>query len=274
MTCAALVLPLLFTDSSTLPQVSNVKICARIQISGNGFDSARGFVQAEAKTVKMASSACGDAVANGVSQLCTGSDPMTTIYSMAQTCASAVAEVYAKSVSGAQVGSGAAFAKQYGLVANTYKASQYRMVCADSCATASATSQAIAQAAACGVAAATDNCAAAGAYTSTKSFSKAFVKAIANSWASACAKGVGQAQAQGEVVASVSAQSIAKAMAQAAATACTSCPICKCKDLPPTFSWNDVSQVAEASAETTQVCWPSLTGRRHTVGCHSMAAQL
>lgn len=242
-----------FADSTTIPQIGKVKTCAKVAIQGNGFGSAEAFAKSEAKTVKMASSACGDAVANGMSDLCTGSDPMTTIYAMAQTCASAVAEVYSKSVSGASVSDSKAMMDVWKRVKNTYSAPKYLMACGNSCANAESCSHAFAQAAACGVSSATDNCAAAGSYVSTKSFSKAFVSAVASSWSSACAKGLGKAQSSGEVVASVTAKSIAKAFAQAAATACTSCDICKCKDLPKGYTWNDVSNFADATAQTTGV---------------------
>lgn len=89
-----------------MPQLSKVKTCAKVAIQGNGFGSASAFAKSSAKSLKAASSACGDAVANGMADLCTGKDPMSTIYSMSQTCASAVAEVYTKATSGAEVTDG------------------------------------------------------------------------------------------------------------------------------------------------------------------------
>jgi hypothetical protein len=91
-----------------MPQLSKIKTCAKVAIQGNGFGSASAFAKSEAKAVKAASSACGDAVANGMADLCTGKDPMATIYSMSQTCATAVAEVYSKATSGATVTDGKA----------------------------------------------------------------------------------------------------------------------------------------------------------------------
>jgi len=239
------------SNSSTSPQVATLQTCAKAAVVGNGFGSAMAFAKSQAKTIKLASASCGDAVANGVSDLCNGADPMTTIYAMSQTCAAALAEVYTLSVSGAEVTDGTPFSSIFNTAAKSKSADSYILACGDACGNAQACSQAFAQAAACGISSATDGCSAAGSYVSSKTYSKAFVKAITSSWSSACAKGLGKAQSQGEIVASISAQSIAKAFSQAAATACTSCPTCQCKALPEKFTWNDVSNFADASATAT-----------------------
>lgn len=54
--------------------------------------------------LQVASEACADAVSDAMTDLCGGADPVASIYSMATTCASAMAQLQTSTIAGAEVG--------------------------------------------------------------------------------------------------------------------------------------------------------------------------
>jgi len=84
-----------------VPQLAKVQVCSRsVAVSVGGAGLAQSFSNSSASSVRLASAACAESVSDAVQGLCAGGDPMATIYAMASTCASAMAGVYASSVSG------------------------------------------------------------------------------------------------------------------------------------------------------------------------------
>lgn len=215
-------------------------------MTGYGTGSAFSFATSQASVLRVASAACGDAVAGSLGDLCAGADPMATIFSMARTCATAMAALYTKAVT-----SNAVFDMSVRAVeANATKDGRLQ-ACGSGCANAQGAAEAFAQAAACGVAVATDSCIAATTHVKTRTFTRAFVKSTADSWTKACTQGVGIATSGGETIAVNAAASIAKALATVAAQACANCPTCKCKKLPLSFNWNDAGDFSDAAATIT-----------------------
>lgn len=240
-------LPYYFTGSFTAPQISRVQTCASVSIIGNSLGSASAYASSKASVVKVASSACGNAIVYGLGDLCTGADPIATIFSMSQTCSAALAEMYTKSLTNAQV-----IPADLSLLLQNYTTDQYILACGSACSNAQGAAEAFAQAAACGAASATHGCTAVTNAIKTRSFTRAFVRSTANSWSTACAKGYGAAFSGGETIALTAAASISKAMAQIAATACASCDTCNCKPLPAGFAWEDATDYSETTATITK----------------------
>jgi hypothetical protein len=171
---------------------------------------------------------------------------MATIFAMAKACSTAMAALYAKTVT-----SNTVYDMTWKAVeANATKEGRLQ-ACGSGCANAQGTAEAFAQAAACGVATATDSCIAAKTEVRSRGFTRAFVKSTAESWTKACTQGAGQANSGGETIAVSASASIARAMAQVAAQACANCPTCKCKKLPLSFNWNDAGDFSNAAANIT-----------------------
>lgn len=237
--------PLLFhaaTDTSL--QISRVQTCARASVTGYGLQTGFSFAHAQANVLKVAASACGDAVAGSIGELCAGADPMATILNMASTCGAAMAAIYTRALTGSVIFDMSHTATQGNVT------SQGRLeACGSSCSNAQGAAQAFAQAAACGVAKATDNCIAATTHVKTRAFTHAFVKDTAESWGKACTTGVGMVTSGGNLIAASASGSIARAMGLVAAQACANCPTCKCKQLPQTFNLNDAGDFSNAAAD-------------------------
>jgi hypothetical protein len=171
---------------------------------------------------------------------------MATIFSMARTCATAMAALYTKAIT-----SSAVYDMSPKSIEGNVTKEGMLQACGSGCANAQGAAEAFAQAAACGVAIATDNCIAATTHIKTRAFSRAFVKSTADSWGKACTQGIGAVNSGGETIAVTAAGSIAKAMAAVAAQACANCPTCKCKKLPLSFNWNDAGDFSDAAATVT-----------------------
>lgn len=221
-----------------------MQTCARASVTGYGLQSGFSFAHAQSQVLKVAATACGDAVAGSIGELCAGGDPMATIFNLASTCGAAMAAIYTRALTGSVVFDMSHKAAQGNVT------SQGRLeACGSSCATSQGAAQAFAQAAACGVAKATDNCIAATTHVQTRAFTHAFVKDTAESWGKACTSGIGMVTSGGEVIAASAAASIAKAMGLVAAQACANCPTCKCKSLQHAFNLNDAGDFSNAAAD-------------------------
>jgi hypothetical protein len=213
-------------------------------VTGYGLQSGFSFAHAQSQVLKVAASACGDAVAGSIGELCAGGDPMATIFNLASTCGAAMAATYTRALTGSVV-----FDMSHKATQGNITSQGKLEACGSSCANAQGAAQAFAQAAACGVAKATDSCIAATTHVQTRAFTHAFVKDTAESWGKACTTGVGLVASGGEVIAAAAAASIAKAMGLVAAQACANCPTCKCKPIPGSFNLNDAGDFSTAAAD-------------------------
>jgi hypothetical protein len=263
-----------------------VQVCSRsVAVSVGGAGLAQSFSNSSASSVRLASAACAESVSDAMQGLCAGGDPMATIYAMASTCASAMASVYASSVSGGAAlpsSSGGAnadggengstagqrlsqhLAQRLGSNSTTTGSSSsllsslgvatagdYLVGCGSGCSNAQAAAEAVAQAGACAFASATQGCQAVTASLSSRAYSRAFVRSSAKAWSQACAVGVGRASSQGLIVANTTVESLAKAMGSLVATACSGCPTCKCAPLPSNFTYNDLDDVSDGAASAS-----------------------
>lgn len=201
------------------------------------------FATAHAQVLKVAASACGDAVAGSIGELCKGGDPMATIFNLASTCGAAMAAIYTRALTGSVV-----FDMSHKAAQGNVTSQGKLEACGSSCSTAQGAAQAFAQAAACGVAKATDNCIAATTHVKTRAFTHAFVKNTADSWGKACTSGTGMVTSGGATIAAAAAASIAKAMGLVAAQACANCPTCKCRKLDG-LNLNDAGDFSTAAAD-------------------------
>ncbi|KAF8058314.1 hypothetical protein HT031_005630 [Scenedesmus sp. PABB004] len=228
------------TDSA--PQISRVQSCASASVVGSGMGSALSFASAQAGVLRAAAEACGDAVAGSIGELCAGGDPMASIVASAKACSTALAALYAKTVTASGVLElGPAAVDAPATPAGRLQA------CGAGCANSQGAAEAFAQAAACGVGKATDACIAATAHVKSRAFSSAFVKSTAAAWGKACTAG-GLVHSGGETIARTMAESAARALAQVAASACAECPTCKCKELPLSWDWNNAGGFSDAAA--------------------------
>jgi hypothetical protein len=244
---APIALSLHHTATDTAPQISRVQTCARAAVIGFGSGSIGvSFASAQSNVLRVAATACGDAVAGSIGELCAGKDPMATMFSLARACGTAMAALYTRALTGSAVFdvSGKALADGSATKAGRFEA------CSSSCSTAQGAAQAFAQAAACGVAKATDSCIAATTEVQTAAFARAFVKSTADSWGRACAIGSGVAHAGGDTIAGSAAAAIAQAMGAVAGQACANCPTCKCRQLPAGLGslLNDAGGASNAAA--------------------------
>jgi len=213
-------------------------------VTGYGVQTGISFATAHAQVLKVAASACGDAVAGSIGELCNGGDPMATIFNLASTCGAAMAAIYTRALTGSVV-----FDMSHKATQGNVTSQGKLEACGSSCSTAQGAAQAFAQAAACGVAKGTDNCIAATTHVKTRAFTHAFVKNTADSWGKACTSGTGMVTSGGATIAASAAASIAKAMGLVAAQACANCPSCKCRKLDGVFNLNDAGDFSIAAAD-------------------------
>lgn len=262
-----------------------MQVCSRsVAVSVGGAGLAQSFSNSSASSVRLASAACAESVSDSMQGLCAGGDPMATIYAMASTCASAMASVYAQSVSGGAALPSSSDSENSGGVSGSTagqrlsqhlaqrmggtnssmtttsstllpslipSAGDYLVACGSGCSNAQAAAEAVAQAGACAFASATQGCQAVTASLSSRAYSRAFVRSTAKAWSQACAVGVGRASSQGLVVANTTVESLAKAMGSLVATACSGCPTCKCAPLPANFTYNDLDDVSDGAASAS-----------------------
>lgn len=210
----------------TKPSIAKIQVCSRsVAVSQNGAGTVMTSSSSSFKLPKIASTACAEAVTNGVKDVCTGGDPVATIASMASTCASAIAELQASSISGAEVKAGSVYPP-----ANFTKTA-YATACASGCANGQAAAEAVAQATACAISQQTHGCNAVKTVINGQGYSSAFVSTTAKAWSNACALGYGKAQSEGEALAKTLVQVLSRAFADVVSSACSDCDACKCKPL-------------------------------------------
>jgi hypothetical protein len=212
--------------TDTAPQITRVQTCARAAVIGRGGGIGISLSSGRAGVLRAAASACGDAVAGSLGELCAGGDPMATITSMATTCATSLAALYAKALTGSAVWGTA----EADMTAPVTRAGALE-ACGSACGASQGAAEALAQAAACGVATATGQCMAAAASVSAAGFSRAFVKGATDAWGRACSTS-GLSLSGGDTIAASAAAAVARAMAQVAANACANCPSCRCREPP------------------------------------------
>ena len=84
-------------DLYTKPALAKVNVCSRsVAVSRNGGGAASSSTKSAFSISKLASTACAEAVSDGMKAVCAGLDPVATISTMASTCASVVAEMQAR----------------------------------------------------------------------------------------------------------------------------------------------------------------------------------
>ncbi|KAI8470876.1 MAG: hypothetical protein J3K34DRAFT_248977 [Monoraphidium minutum] len=231
------------TNLYTMPSVAKVHVCSRsVSVSKNGGGATSSATKSSFSIPKVASTACAEAVTDGVKALCVGGDPIATISSMASTCASAVAEMQATTISGAEVKSGTSFPPK------DYTRSAYTTACTSGCATGQVSAQAVAQAAACAFAKQTKGCNSVRSALAQQSYSSAFVSTTAKAWSNACALGFGKAHGEGEAVAKTLVSVLSRAFGDIAAKACSECDSCKCKPLPLGIDFDKLRGASDTAA--------------------------
>jgi hypothetical protein len=246
------------TDSTQVPHITSIKTCSSVSLISR---SARGlslaFSSTKSAALVSAAGACGDAVANGVGQICRGLDPGISIVSAAQICANALAAVYSRTTSGALAlpAWAKAPAAKASAVLNATElaglvASQdgFYQACTASCNNAQSAAEALAQAAACGASKATDGCAAVTSEVKSEVFARAFTEVTTAGWQKACAQGSGAVATSSSAMAAAAAVSFASAIARVAARACAACPTCKCSKLPSIGGLNAAGRWSQAFA--------------------------
>jgi hypothetical protein len=194
------------------------------------------------RPIQIESTACAEAVTNGVKDICKGGDPVATITSMASTCASAMAEVQASSISGAEVKSGLAYPPK-----NVSKAA-YTTACTSGCANGQVTAEAFARASACAFSTQTRVCYAVKTTLSGQASSQAFVSTNARAWSNACALGIGKASGQGEALAKTLVSVLARTFGDVVAKACSECDTCKCAPTAASLVYDSLKGASDTSA--------------------------
>jgi len=180
-------------------------------------------------------------VTDGVKGLCSGGDPLATITSMASTCASAIAEMQASSISGAEVNVEAKYPVK------NFTKSAYTTACTSGCSNGQVTAEAVAQASACAFSTQTRGCNAVKTALSGQSYSTAFIQTTAKSWSNACALGFGKAHGEGEALAKGLVTVLSRAFGDVVAKACSECDTCKCSPLPLDLAYDNMRGASDTA---------------------------
>eukprot|EP00882_Tetradesmus_deserticola_P017754 GHRQ01019041.1.p1 GENE.GHRQ01019041.1~~GHRQ01019041.1.p1 ORF type:complete len:246 (-),score=55.47 GHRQ01019041.1:255-992(-) len=151
-------------------------------------------------------------------------------------------EFQASSMSGIQITP----ATDIPLLSPTKKA--YTLACASGCGNAQASAEAIAQSSACAWMASTKGCNAVRVALASQNYAQAFIKSTAASWSNACSMGYGKATSTGTAQAKSTADVLAKAFGEVVAAACSNCDTCKCKPLPPGWTYDKSDDISKAAA--------------------------
>ncbi len=229
-------------DLLTKPSLAKVNVCSRsVAVSQNGGGAASASTKSSFKISKVASTACAEAVTDGVKGLCSGSDPLATITSMASTCASAIAEMQSSTISGAEVSSAAAYPP------GSFTKSAYTTACTSGCSNGQVSAEAVAQASACAFTTQTRGCNAVKSKLSEQAYSSAFVSTAAKSWSNACALGFGKAHGQGEALAKTMVTVLSRAFGDVVAKACSECDTCKCSALPLGLTYDNMKSASDTA---------------------------
>lgn len=227
----------------TKPSVAKVQVCSRsVAVSQNGGGPASSSTISSFKIPEVASTACAEAVTDGVKSLCVGGDPIATISSMASTCASAIAEMQASVISGAEVKAGSVFPPK------DYTKSAYTTACTSGCSNGQVSAEAVAQASACAFATQTKGCNSVKNALTQQAYSTAFVSITAKAWSNACSLGYGKAHGEGEATAKALVTVLSRAFGDIVAKACSECDSCNCKSLPAGLDWDSLKGASDTAA--------------------------
>jgi hypothetical protein len=230
-------------DLVTKPSLARVEVCSRsVAVSRNGGGAVTSSTTSSFKIPQVESTACAEAVTNGVKDICKGGDPVATITSMASTCASAMAEVQASSISGAEVKAGLVYPP------NNASKSAYTTACTSGCANGQVTAEAFARASACAFSTQTRGCNAVKTTLSGQAYSSAFVSTNARAWSNACALGFGKASGQGEALAKTMVTVLARTFGEVVAKACSECDTCKCSPSALSLTYDSLKGASDTSA--------------------------
>lgn len=218
-------------------------MCAKSKAySANGAGLVTSFSNSTFNLKNQATAACAEAVGNAVKGLCSGGDPLATISSISSTCASALVEFQASSMSGVEVNP----ATNVPLLSPTKKA--YTLACASSCGNAEMTAEAVAQSSACSWMVASKGCNAVRVALSGQNYAQAFLATTAASWSNACSLGYGKTTSIGTAQAVSTVDVLAKAFGEVVAAACSNCDTCKCQPLPPGWTYDKSDDISKAAA--------------------------
>jgi hypothetical protein len=193
-----------------------------------------------------ASTACAEAVGNAVKGLCEGGDPLATITSISSTCASALVQMTASSISGIDISP----ATDVPLISPSKKA--YTLACANGCMNGETSAESVAQSTGCAWMAASKGCNAVRVALTSQNYAQAFIKTTAALWSNACAMGMGKAISKGTAQAQSTADVLAKAFGEVVAAACSACDTCKCKPLPAGWTYDKAKDLSNAAASTVK----------------------
>lgn len=229
-----------------MPQMAKVTACSRsLVVSANG-GSAVSRVNSSALVVKIASAACADAVNKAVNSLCKGGDPMATISLMSSTCASAITQIHASTVSGTVI-TPATYSRK-----TAVKPASYLYACSKGCINGESSAQAVAMSAACAWTAATKGCQAVKGILAGNTYASAFIKTTAKAWSEACSLGIGKATGTGDLVAKTTVSVISKAFGELAVSACSNCDTCQCAPLPKNFNLTRTQDFSNGVAKAAE----------------------
>lgn len=237
----------LCTDAFSRPQLARVSVCAHSKaVSANGAGLVSSFSNSTMHLKNQASVACAEAVGNAVKGLCAGGDPLATISSIASACASALVQMTASSISGIDIKPSTDVA----MLSPSKKA--YTMACASGCMNAEVSAESVAQSTGCAWMAASKGCNAVRVALTSQQYAHAFIKTTAASWSNACSLGMGKAVSKGTAQAQSTAEVLARAMGEVVAAACSNCDTCKCKPLPPGWTYDKAKDLSNAAATSVK----------------------
>lgn len=224
-----------------------MSVCAKSKaVSVNGAGLVTSFSNSTMHLKNQASVACAEAVGNAVKGLCSGGDPLATITSIARACASALVQMTASSISGIEITP----ATDVSLISPSKKA--YTLACASGCMNAEISAESVAQSTGCAWMAASKGCNAVRVALTSQQYAQAFIKTTAASWSNACALGRGKAVSKGVAQAQSTAEVLSKAFGEVVAAACSNCDTCKCKPLPPGWTYDKAKDLSNAAATSVK----------------------
>lgn len=215
-------------------------------MSANGAGLVTSFANSSLHLTNQASVACAEAVGNAVKGLCEGGDPLATITAVSSTCASALVQMTASSISGIDITPSTDVA----LVSPSKKS--FTLACSNGCMNAETSAESVAQSTGCAWLAASKGCNAVRVALTSQNYAQAFIKTTAASWSNACALGRGKAVSRGTAQAKSTAEVLARAFGEVVAAACSNCDTCKCKPLPPGWTYDKMKDLSDAVATTVQ----------------------
>jgi hypothetical protein len=202
------------------------------------------FAKSSLHLKNQATTACADAVGNAVKGLCEGGDPLGTLSLISSVCASALVEMQASTISGIDITP----ATKMPMLSSSKKA--YTVACSNGCGNAELSAEAVAQSSACSWITASKGCNAVRVALTSQNYAQAFIKTTAAAWSNTCSMGFGKATSVGTAQALSTADVLSKAFGEVLAAACSNCDTCKCKPLPPGWTYDKADDLSKAAATT------------------------